>query len=144
VGDVIVQPDHEPIFRLEQAIRTLPPVEMPVGHAFCHGLYARTLFIPAGTLLTSAIHKDECFFLVRFGSILITTDDEPIRVDAGFMSITKAGTKRAGLALTDTYVTTFHANPDELREPEELWDHFIVPPPDEVLADIQRDELEAL
>ncbi len=141
MSDVIAKPDYAAMFRLEEAIKTLPPVEVPTGHAFCTGLYARTVFIPAGTLLTGAIHKDECFFLVRSGAILITTDGEPIKAEAGFMAITKAGAKRAGLALTDTCVTTFHANPGELRDPGELWDAFTVPPTPEMLA-AGHDELE--
>ena len=141
--EVAIKAEHLPIYRLEQAILSLPQVEMPVDHDFCKGIYARTIHIPAGTVLTGAVHKDECFFLVRSGSILITTDGDPIKAEAGFMSITKPDTKRAGLALVDTVVTTFHANPDELREPEKLWDNFTVPAPDNLLEILKRTELEA-
>ena len=92
-------------------------------------------------MLTGAVHKDECFFLVRNGGILITTDDKPIKAESGFMSISKAGTKRAGYALVDTLVTTFHSNPEELREPEELWNHFTVPAPDNLIDILSKAEL---
>jgi quercetin dioxygenase-like cupin family protein len=137
MNEVAVKPEHIPIYRLEQAILSLPQVEIPVTHQFCKGIYARSITIPAGIILTGALHKDECFFVVRSGTILITTDDEPIKAEAGFMAFSKAGSKRLGVALEDTVVTTFHANPDELRTAEELWNHITVPPPenlDQILA----------
>lgn len=142
--EVTIKKEHIPIYRLEQSIRTLPPVEMPVINDFCEGIYARTITIPAGTLLTGAIHKKECFFVVRSGSLLVTTDTEPVKADAGFMSITKPGTKRAGYALEDTIVTTFHANPEEIKEQDELWDYFTIPAPDNIIDALKRLELEAL
>lgn len=141
--EVAIKAEHLPIYRLEQAIYSLPRVEMPVSHDFCKGIYARTIHIPAGTVLTGAVHKDECFFLVRSGAVLITTDREPIKAEAGFMAVTKPGTKRAGYAVVDTVVTTFHANVDELRDPQQLWDEFTVPAPDNLLEVLKRTELEA-
>ena len=142
--EIGIKADLLPIFRLEQEIYNLPRVEMPVFHDFCAGIYARSLVIPAGTVLTGAIHKDECFFVVRSGSILITTDNGTIKADSGFMSITKPGAKRAGLAIVDTLVTTFHANPEELREPEEMWNHFTVPAPDNIIEVLEKTKLEAV
>ena len=143
-NEVGIKVEHLPIYRLEQAIYSLPRVEMPVTNDFIKGVYARTIHIPAGTVLTGAVHKDECFFLVRSGSVLITTDGDPIKADAGFMSITKPETKRAGYALVDTVVTTFHANPEELREEKELWDHFTVPAPDNLLDVLEKTRLEGV
>jgi hypothetical protein len=141
--EVAIKAEHIPIYRLEQAIYSLPRVEIPVSHDFCKGIYARTIVIPAGTVLTGAVHKDECFFLVRNGAILITTDKEPIKAETGFMSITKPDTKRAGFALVDTMVTTFHSNPEELRDPQEIWDTFTIPAPDNLLEVLAKKELEA-
>ncbi len=140
--ELAVKAEHLPIYRFEQALRSLPQVEIPLYHDFCKGIYARTILIPAGTMLTGAVHKDECFFLVRNGCILITTDDKPVRAESGFMVISKAGSKRAGFALVDTLVTTFHSNPEELRELDELWDHFTVPAPDNLVEVLSRAELE--
>jgi hypothetical protein len=141
--EVAIKAEHIPIYRLEQAIYSLPRVEIPVSHDFCKGIYARTIVIPAGTVLTGAVHKDECFFLVRNGAILITTDKEPIKAETGFMSITRPDTKRAGFALVDTMVTTFHSNPEELRDPQEIWDTFTIPAPDNLLEVLAKKELEA-
>jgi len=141
-SEIGINPKHLPAYRIEQYLLTLPQVEMPADHQFCRGLYARSLTIPAGVMLTGAVHKDECFFVVRSGSILITTDDEPVKADAGFMVVSKAGSKRVGLALTDTTVTTFHTNPEELRDPDDLWDHITIPPPDNLLEILAKESLD--
>jgi hypothetical protein len=58
------------------------------------------------------------------------------------MAVSKAGSKRVGLALTETIVTTFHTNPEELRDPDALWNHITIPPPDNLLEILSKDELE--
>jgi hypothetical protein len=118
---------HLPIYRLEAELLKLPQVDMPVTHAFCAGLYARTMHIPAGTVLTGAVHKEESFFLVRKGELIVSTDSGPRTIGPGDMSVSKIGTKRAGITLTDVEVTTFHANPTNEQEPQALWDLFTIP-----------------
>lgn len=124
-----VPASHLPIYRLEDELLKLPQVEMPVEHAFCAGLYARTMHIPAGTALTGAIHRQESFFLVRKGKLIVSTDNGPRTLSPGDMSVSNIGTKRAGVALTDVEVTTFHANPTNEQEPNSLWDLFTIPAP---------------
>ena len=124
-----VPASHLPIYRLEAELLKLPQVDMPVEHAFCAGLYARTMHIPAGTALTGAIHRQESFFLVRKGSLIVSTDNGPRTLGPGDMSVSNIGTKRAGVALTDVEVTTFHANPTNEQEPQALWDLFTIPAP---------------
>jgi hypothetical protein len=134
MGNVAVQaigvPEmHLPIYRLEAELLKLPQVDMPVTHDFCAGLYARTMHIPAGTVLTGAVHKEESFFLVRKGELIVSTDSGPQTIRQGDMSVSKIGTKRAGITLTDVEVTTFHANPTNEQEPQALWDLFTIPAP---------------
>lgn len=134
MGNVAVQaigvPEmHLPIYRLEAELLKLPQVDMPITHAFCAGLYARTMHIPAGTILTGAVHKEESFFLVRRGELIVSTDSGPQTIRQGDMSVSKIGTKRAGITLTDVEVTTFHANPTNEQEPQALWDLFTIPAP---------------
>jgi hypothetical protein len=132
-GGVIAKTDQvwtqEKIFELEEEILQLPQVNMLTTHDFCHGVYARTLSIPAGVILTGAIHKDESFFVVRSGVLLVTTDTGTVQVGSGFMMVTKPGTKRAGIALTDCEVTTFHANPTNEKDPDAIWEAFFIGTP---------------
>lgn len=124
-----VPAEHKPTYRLEAEILKLPQVEFPVQHSFCSGLYARTIHIPADHILTGAVHRHDCFFVVRSGVLAVTTDDKPKVLYAGDMVVTKAGSKRAGVAITDVVVTTFHTNPEDETDPAALWDMFTVAPP---------------
>ena len=137
-----VPADHLPIYRLEAELLKLPQVDMPVDHDFCNGLYARTMHIPAGTILTGAVHREESFFLVRKGELIVSTDDGPFTLRAGDMSVSKIGTKRAGITLTDVEVTTFHANPTNEQEPQVLWDLFTIPAPAPAIETAQKAQLE--
>ena len=138
----LVPADHLPIYRLEAELLRLPQIEMPVDHDFCNGLYARTMHIPAGTVLTGAVHKDESFFVVRKGDLIVTTDNGTAQVGPGFMSVTRPNTKRAGIALTDVEVTTFHANPANETNPEVLWETYTVSAPVEALEAVAHPHLE--
>ena len=142
VQQIDVPADHLPIYRLEGALLQLPQVDMPVKHEFCAGLYARTMHIPAGTVLTGAVHREESFFLVRKGDLIVSTDTGPKRLVAGDMSISRVNTKRAGIALTDVEVTTFHANPSNEQDPQALWDLFTIPAPAPALDAAQKAQLE--
>lgn len=124
-----VPAEHLPIYRLEAALRNLPPVDCPVEEEFCDGLYARTMRIPAGTVLTGHTHKSECFLVVREGEIVVTGGGEPIFLKAGDMVKSHAGAKRAGFAITDCVVTNFHANPTNETEAAKLWEMFVLPAP---------------
>lgn len=119
---------REQIFALEREILAQPQAEIPTTHEFCNGVYARTIRIPAGVILTGAIHKDESFFIVRSGQILVTTDTGVAHVGPGFMSVTKPGQKRAGLALTECEVTNIHANPTGETDQDKLWAMMTVNP----------------
>jgi hypothetical protein len=58
------------------------------------------------------------------------------------MSVSKIGTKRAGIALTEVEVTTFHANPSNEQDPQALWDMFTIPAPATALETTQKAQLE--
>lgn len=101
-------PTREDIERLEDAIRDLPPVDMPLRHVFGPGFYTRSLGIPAGTVVTGKVHATEHIFMVTLGDISITTDEGVIRVKAPYQSIGKPGTKRAVYAHADSICVNVH------------------------------------
>lgn len=136
--------DHLPIYALEAELLRHKQVDMPVSHDFCEGLYSRTMFIPANTALTGAIHKEESFFILRSGVLLVTTDDGPRRIYPGHMSISRKGTKRAGVAVTDCEVTTFHSNPTNEQNTDSLWDMYTEPAPQEMLEAVNHPTLEVI
>lgn len=135
-------PNQARAFAIEAELKKYPQTDIPLDHQFCTGVYARSIFIPMGTLLTGLIHREESFFVVRSGILTVSTDDGDVTVFPGFMSITKPGTKRIGLALTDVIVTTFHANPEELRDNDALVDWLTIPAPESLLESRYAEAIE--
>lgn len=90
----------------EQWMLQQPQLELTVKHHFSPGVYARELFIPAGTMLTGAIHKYEQLNIMSAGTMLLVTDDGCIEVSAPFTIVSPPGTKRIAYAQTDCVWTT--------------------------------------
>ena len=92
---------------LEGRLAALPQVDLNTT-MLVHGLMcARTILIPAGTVLTGVETNIDNICVVS-GDITVTTKDGPRRL-TGFNVISAlAGFKRAGVAHADTYWTTIH------------------------------------
>lgn len=119
-----------------------PAVDCPLTHVFTEGLYAREIFLPAGSLATSKIHKTEHPFIVSKGKILVSIDKgDWVQLEAPYMGVTKPGTRRVVYAIEDTVWTTFHANPDNITDLEEVEDKIIEKYDNPLLQDIKKLEL---
>ena len=116
---------------LENEVRKLPPVDLPVRHYFSPGCYARELFIPAGTVLTGKIHKYQQLNILSQGEISVLTEDGVKRVKAPFTVVSPAGTKRIAYAHTDCTWTTILAT-DE-TDPDVIEDEFTAATDEEYL-----------
>ncbi len=101
-------PTREQIEHLEQLLMQRPQVETPTKHYFAPGLYAREMFIPAGTVLTGAVHKTEHLALF-VGDITVWTDQGMQRLTGHHTFLSKPGAKRVGYAHADTWCTGFFA-----------------------------------
>ncbi len=99
---------REKLARLEAVLFNGPTVELPVKHHFSHGVYARELFIPKGTVLVGKIHKFSQINIVSQGDISVLTDDGVKRIKAPYTLVSGPGAKRAGYAHEDTIWTTIH------------------------------------
>ena len=115
------------ILALENEILRHPQVELPLTHDFIDGVYARSMFIRAGTVLTGAVHAFDCFSVIRYGDLIIYTEDGMKEVHAGDMIPSVAGVKRAGYAQTDTLITGFMANPTNETDLDKLWEMYTRP-----------------
>jgi hypothetical protein len=110
---------HEAISRLEAAVLDLPQTDLRTEHALSGQVYARTIHIPAGTVLTGATHKKDHVNIVC-GDITVTTDQGPTRITGYRVIATKAGSKRAGFAHADTTWTTLcHTALDDIEAIED-------------------------
>ena len=113
--------------KLDALLQQLPQTVLPLVHEFCDGLYARTIFMPADTIVTSQTHKCDSIALVRYGLFKMTTDEGVQTFSTGDLMITKAGARRALHIIEDTCFVTVHANPTNEQDPEELWSLFTNP-----------------
>lgn len=102
--------EHAKLDELERRILDqLPAVHLPVTHRFTPFLYAREVFMPTGTVLTSQLHQSTHPYVVLSGVALVAIPgEEPVRLEAGYVGITQAGTRRALYIEEDCRWITFH------------------------------------
>lgn len=96
------------IYRLEAMMQEQPQVETPVRNWFCNGMYAREFTVPAGTLLTGAIHLHDSIAIMTRGRVRVINEEGEHDIVAPVTFIQKAGVKRIGLVLEEMVWTTFH------------------------------------
>ncbi len=101
-------PSKDQIFALQEAMMELPQADLPTDHYFADGMYCRSLFRPAGTLIVGKVHKKEHFYMVMNGTVKVTTDHGVEEITGPRVLVSKPGTKRAVLALTDATCLTVH------------------------------------
>lgn len=92
---------------LESSLRSVPQVDCPVRNYFAPGLYAREIRIPAGTVLTGAIHKTENLAVLSAGRLRLVTDDGTVEISAPYTLTVRPGQKNCALALEDAVWTNF-------------------------------------
>ena len=93
-------------------------------HHFADGLVARTIMIPAGTVLTGAAHKAE-HLNIAAGDITVVAGGVDRRLAGYHVIPSLPGTKRAGFAHANTWWTTIHLNPGNERDIEALEDALV-------------------
>lgn len=84
-------------------------IDCPLKHTFTPGLYTRQIFMPAGSLITSQVHRTEHQFMVLKGCLTVFTDNAEQFMEAGHIGITYSGTRRALVIHEDTVWVTCHA-----------------------------------
>lgn len=101
---------------MEDEMKKVEQLELPPKHYFAKGLYARELFMPAGTLITSKVHKSEHICIISKGCLylVMVTDGntERIHIKAPYTFVShpgNTGTKRILYIEEDTVWTTVHA-----------------------------------
>lgn len=108
---MIVRENDNIIDDLEASMMEFPDelIEGPLVHRFTDGMYIREIFMPAGSLWTSKIHKTEHPYVVSYGKVAVSVNaDEWYEITAPYTGITKPGTRRILYILEDCIWTTFH------------------------------------
>jgi hypothetical protein len=101
-------PTRAQVVEVEQRLRELPQVDMPVTEYFSEGVYGREIFIPAGTIITGKIHKFNSLNVLVSGEIAVLTNEGMRRITPPFVEVSPPGTKRIAYAITDTRWLTVH------------------------------------
>lgn len=105
-GDMSELAQIDGVEKIREGLKDLPQVDLNTQHAFMGGMYARTIYIPAGCAVSGATHKTD-HINVMFGDIAFTGLDGQVKRLTGFHVIpVKAGIARLGVALVDTVWTT--------------------------------------
>jgi hypothetical protein len=94
--------------RLQTEIAKLPQAVLDTEHFFADGMYCRVLPRPAGTLIVGKVHRKEHFYVVCSGTVRVTTDEGVKDLTGPRVIVSRPGTKRAVLALTDATCLTVH------------------------------------
>lgn len=104
--------------RFEAEALKLPQVAIATEHTLHAGMYARTIMIPAGVVLTGAEIKIPTLLVIN-GDVLIYGDDGPVHFSGHHVLLGQAGRKQAFFALHDTHLTMlFPSTADTVDEAE--------------------------
>jgi hypothetical protein len=88
-------------------------INCPLVHRFTEGLYVREIFMPAGSLITSKIHKTQHQFFILKGAVSVWNNDgEEVYLEAPYIGTTEPGTRRVLYIWEDCIWATSHPNPD--------------------------------
>lgn len=124
---VPTEPMARRVDALRAALEQMPQYEPETTHRFHGGMYCREVWRPAGVLVVGKVHRQEHFYVIVSGTVLITTDEGAQRITGPATLCSKPGVRRAVYAETDALCMTFHrtdattieAAEAELVEPEQ-------------------------
>lgn len=93
--------------------------EIPTSHIFHAGVYARTIRIPSGVILTGALIKIATVLIMQ-GDCIVYIGDEAVERNGYHVFAASANRKQAFIAKTDTYLTMiFPTDVKTISEAEE-------------------------
>lgn len=88
-------------------------LSVPLVHRFTDGLYVREVSIPKGCVVTSKIHKKQHQFFILKGKVITWDEDGNEQlIEAPYIGITEANTRRVVYAVEDFVWATCHPNPE--------------------------------
>jgi hypothetical protein len=89
---------------LESVSSQLPQIEIKTSHILHGGMYARTILIPAGTLLTGALIKIATMLIIQ-GDIVVYIGEDTLNLVGYHIVPAGANRKQAFYARLDTWLT---------------------------------------
>lgn len=99
---------RERVEEFEKVLKLYPQAEMPVEHEFIEGLYRRQVTFPKGMIGTGAIHKADQMDVMLKGEMLVATPDGFKHLVAPCTFTSRAGNRKAGIAIEETVWISYH------------------------------------
>lgn len=135
---------RDKVFRLEAQLLTLPQVDCPVRNVFADGIYAREMTLPAGTVITGAVHKTQHITIISKGRVHVLRPEGPQEFVAPAMFVSEPGVKNAVHVLEDAVWTTFHPNADNEQSIDVLVERYTTSKNSDLLGNRQLSHEAAL
>ena len=122
---------RQQIAALQRAMEASPDeakITPPLEHLFGEGTYCRVMRLSEGDLIVGKTHRFDHVVAVLYGNMGVA-DVSGARslYCTGQVFESKAGTKRAIIALTDCAMMTIHPNPTNTRDIAQLEAELIQP-----------------
>jgi hypothetical protein len=122
---------RQSIHSLEEAMLKVPAekqIALETMHTFADGVYTRTVFMKAGSLITGKIHKLDHIVVIGQGSASVVSEEFGAKViSAPMVFYSRPYVKRALFIHEDMVWTTVHKNPDNIRDLDVLEKMLIAP-----------------
>lgn len=94
--------------RFEDFSLQYPQADIPTQHLIHAGMYARTILVKKGTVITGALIKIPTILIIN-GSVLVTIGNDAIELVGYHVLPASAYRKQAFLTKEDTYITMVFA-----------------------------------
>lgn len=103
---------------LEQFMSTMPQQELETHHVIHGGMYARTMMMPANTVLTGALVNVPTMLIIN-GSVRVTIGEEVVYLHGHHVLAASKHRKQAFHAIEDTWMTMLFATQAQTVEDAE-------------------------
>lgn len=109
------------VLALEDEMRKMPQVDIPIKHYFGSGIYMREMEVPAGVTLTGKIHRTDHICVLAKGRVTVYVDGIPKEYSAPCIIPSRRGAKRAIYVHEDAKWTNIHRTDEKnLAKIEEI------------------------
>lgn len=116
--------------------------ELPIENIFNPGLYTRSIFIPAGTVVVGRCHAHEHLSMIIQGTVAVADEFNGVCLyEAPYHFTSLVGTKRLVYAVTDVLWSTFHPGEYTGNETEDELIERITIPEDKYMELTKQEEL---
>lgn len=91
---------------------------LPLTHTFSEGIYAREIFMPAGTIVVGHVHNTTHLNIVSTGKALLYLGNDIVELKAPFTFESLAGMRKILYIVEDMFWTTIHKT--DVKDIDEL------------------------